>query len=109
MSPDTGPQVQGPESPPGEGIVSRGRIGTPRQVPLSPPIPFTPESQFVLRLTPEAAEELNELMAQTGDTPTQLIRKALGLYKVTQQAIREGKAVGIAESADSLEARFVGI
>jgi hypothetical protein len=69
----------------------------------------TSSTQFILNLTPEAADELNQLMAQTGDNPTQLIRKALGLYKVTQQAIREGKAVGIAETADSLESQFVGI
>jgi hypothetical protein len=69
----------------------------------------TSSTQFILNLTPEAADELNQLMAQTGDNPTQLIRKALGLYKVTKQAIREGKAVGIAETADSLESQFVGI
>jgi hypothetical protein len=73
------------------------------------PVPVTSDTQFLIHLSPEAADELNQLMAQTGDSPTQLFRKALGLYKVTKQAIREGKAVGIAETADSLESRFVGI
>jgi hypothetical protein len=109
MSSETHPQVHGSQLPPNDVIVVREKTRSSGRVPLSPPIPFTPESQFILHLTPEAANELNELMAQTGDTPTQLFQKALGLYKVTRQAIQEGKAVGIAETPDSLESEFVGI
>lgn len=76
---------------------------------IESPINFSSDSPMLLRLTPEAAQELNQLLELTGDTPAVLIRKALGLYKVTQQAIREGKAVGIAETAESLESQFVGI
>jgi hypothetical protein len=36
-------------------------------------------------------------------------RKALGLYKLAEEAKREGKAVGIAETPDSLETEFVGL
>jgi hypothetical protein len=109
MSSETDPQVHGPQLPPSDVIAVREKTRSPGGVPLSPPIPFTPETPFVIHLTREAADELNELMAQTGDTPTQLLRKALGLYKVTRQAIQEGKAVGIAETPDSLESQFVGI
>jgi hypothetical protein len=76
---------------------------------VAAPASVTSDTHFLIHLSPEAADELNQLMAQTGDSPTQLFRKALGLYKVAKQAIREGKAVGIADTADSLESRFVGI
>ena len=48
-------------------------------------------------------------MAQTGDNPTELFHKALALDKLTKEAIQQGKAVGIAETEDSLEYRFVGL
>ena len=57
----------------------------------------------------EAAKALNQLIQQTGDSPTDLFRKAIALYKVTKEAIQEGKVVGIAETEDGLETRFVGL
>ena len=73
------------------------------------PAPDPSHTLFLIDLSPEAAEELKQLMAQTGDKPTELFRKALGLYKVTKEAIQQGKAVGIAETEDCLEYRFVGL
>lgn len=75
----------------------------------SAPIRLTSDNEFILHLSPDAIDELNGIMDLTGDTPTELLRKAIGLYKVTQQAIHEGKAVGIAETPESLDVQFVGI
>ena len=70
---------------------------------------FAPHTMITLDLTPEAAKALNQLIEQTGDSPTDLFRKAIALYKLTKEAIREGKSVGIAETEDCLETRFVGL
>jgi hypothetical protein len=68
-----------------------------------------PRTRITLDLPAEAAQALNELMSRTGDSPSDLFRKALGLYKLAEEAKREGKAVGIAETPDSLETEFVGL
>jgi hypothetical protein len=65
--------------------------------------------RIIIDLPPEAAREMNELIQQSGNSPTDLFRKALGLYELSKEAVREGKAVGIAETADCLETEFVGI
>jgi hypothetical protein len=62
-----------------------------------------------LDLSAETTQALNELMSRTGDSPSDLFRKALGLYKLAEEAKREGKAVGVAETPDSLETKFVGL
>jgi hypothetical protein len=64
--------------------------------------------KITLDLSPEARDLLNQLLNQTGDTPDDLFRKAIGLYKVAQDAHKEGKAVGVATSPDVLETEFVG-
>jgi hypothetical protein len=64
---------------------------------------------IAIELTPEANQALEELMSRTGDSPSVLFRKALGLYKLAEDAKREGKAVGIATTPDSLETEFVGL
>jgi len=69
----------------------------------------SPRTRITLDLTPEAAQALNELMSRTGDSPSSLFRKALGLYKLAEEANREGKAVGIASTPDALETEFVGL
>ena len=48
-------------------------------------------------------------MAQaTGDDWTDVIRKALGLYKAAVDAHREGKAVGVTADPSVLDTEFVG-
>jgi hypothetical protein len=74
---------------------------------MSPENP--PRVKVTLDLSPEAARALDELIGQTGDTPSDLFRKALGLYALAEEAKREGKAVGIAATPDSLETEFVGL
>jgi hypothetical protein len=64
---------------------------------------------ITLDLSPEATQALNRLMSETGDSPSVLFRKALGLYALAMEAKREKKSVGIAESADVLETEFVGL
>jgi hypothetical protein len=51
---------------------------------------------IVIELTPEANRTLDELMRRTGVNLTDLFRKAIGLYKLAEEAKRDGKAVGIA-------------
>jgi hypothetical protein len=71
-----------------------------------------PAAAYPVRLTvdlsPEAANLFNQIMTQTGDSPSDLVRKALALYKVAVDAHGEGKFVGIAQTADSLETELVG-
>ena len=52
---------------------------------------------------------MDELIDRTRDTPSDLFRKALGLYKLAEEAKREGKSVGVATSPESLETEFVGL
>jgi hypothetical protein len=66
-------------------------------------------TSIAIDLSPEATRSLNELMKRTGDSPSDLFRKALGLYKLAEEAKREGKAVGIAATPDGLETEFVGL
>jgi hypothetical protein len=64
--------------------------------------------RIIIDFPPEAAREFKQLMHQTGDDLPNLVRKALGLYKLSKEAVREGKFVGIADAEDSLETEFVG-
>jgi len=69
----------------------------------------SPRARITLDLSPEAAKALDDLIGRTGDTPSDLFRKALGLYALAEEAKREGKTVGIAATPDSLETEFVGL
>lgn len=64
--------------------------------------------RIVIDLPPEAAREFKQLIQETGDTLPNLIRKALGLYKLSKEAVQEGKFVGITGTEDALETEFVG-
>jgi hypothetical protein len=65
---------------------------------------------YILEFPPDAAAELDQLMRETGDDDaTLLFRKALALYKLAKDAIREGKQVGVASTPDCLETRFIGL
>jgi hypothetical protein len=64
--------------------------------------------KITLALSPEASEMLNQLLNLTDDSPDDLFRKSLGLYKAAQDAHKEDKAVGVATSPDVLETEFVG-
>jgi len=68
----------------------------------------SPQTRVTLDLTPAAAQALNDLMRQTGDNPSELFRKAIGLYALAERAKRQRKAVGIATNREVLETEFVG-
>jgi predicted transcriptional regulator len=65
-------------------------------------------AKFMIELSPEAEEMLKHLIDQTKDSPSDIFRKALALYKVASESHREGLKVGATKSAESLEAEFVG-
>jgi hypothetical protein len=48
-------------------------------------------------------------MREANENPSDFFRKAIGLYTLAKEAKREGKAVGIATTSDSLETEFVGL
>lgn len=72
-------------------------------------VEFHPRKRIFLDLSAEAAQTLDELISESGEDPSILFRKAIGLYKLAKQATRDGKAVGIAATPDSLETEFVGL
>ena len=51
---------------------------------------------------------MDELVQEAGGDLTDLFQKSLALYKLSKDAMREGKAVGIAASADVPDTEFVG-
>lgn len=63
---------------------------------------------ITLDVSSEVVSAIRELQAMTGDDLGDLFRKALGLYKLAQEAIRDGLTVGAAEHAGVLEIEFVG-
>jgi hypothetical protein len=83
------------------------------QVPTTMQAPHTPRRNFigdiaVLRLSLQAKGLLDSIVNLTDDEPDDIFRKAISLYKVALEAHAQGKAVGVAASADSLETEFVG-
>ncbi len=67
------------------------------------------QGRIIIDLPPEAAQELNQLIELSGDSPTTFFRKAFGLYKLSKEAVQQGKHVGIADKEESLETEFVGL
>ena len=66
------------------------------------------EDVFHLHEKEKADGFLAELSAKTGESPNEIILKALALYKAAMEAVEQGKAVGIANDPKELEAEFVG-
>jgi hypothetical protein len=66
-------------------------------------------NRLELDLSDRAIDFLNALLRDTGDSPQELITKALGLYRLSLDAWKEGKAVGSAPSADALDTEFVNV
>lgn len=64
--------------------------------------------EIQLRLRGAVIPAMNDLLGKTGDSPDDLMRKALALYKLSVDAHEDGKAVGVAASSDVLETEFVG-
>jgi hypothetical protein len=66
-------------------------------------------ARIEVELSPDVTQMVDELMRKTGDSTTDLLRKALALYKLAVEAKSAGKAVGIATSPELLETEFVGL
>jgi hypothetical protein len=62
-----------------------------------------------MSMSREAFQMLHGLAASSGQPLDDVIGKAFLLYKASIEAQRDGKAVGIAPSAEVLETEFVGL
>lgn len=76
--------------------LTTGKLGSRGRRPLT------------LEFSGEAAAALDRLVAETGEAPPAIIAKALGLYGLAAAAKKDGKVVGAAASADSLDTEFTG-
>lgn len=65
-------------------------------------------AELVLKLPPPAFAAVKRLLAETGDSPGEMFRKAIGLYMMASDAKKRGKAVGAADSPEVLETEFTG-
>jgi hypothetical protein len=63
-------------------------------------------SELSLTLPPAATEAVVRVLLETGDTPGEMFRKALGLYMLALDARERGKVVGAADSPAALETEF---
>jgi MinD superfamily P-loop ATPase len=61
-----------------------------------------------LSMSPEAFNDLDRIAMTTHSSLSDVIAKAFILFREAAEANRQGKAVGIAKSADALETEFVG-
>lgn len=61
-----------------------------------------------IAMTPEANELLTGLARETGLSEGDVLRLALGLFKVASEARRRGQHVGIASTPEALDLEFVG-
>ena len=61
-----------------------------------------------LVMTPAASELLTGLAQETGTTEGDVLRMALGMFKVAVDSTKEGKHVGVTASPEALDIEFVG-
>lgn len=61
-----------------------------------------------LAMTPEAGDLIARLARETGLSEGDVLRLALGMFKVAVDARKEGKHVGVAESPEALDLELVG-
>jgi hypothetical protein len=61
-----------------------------------------------LVMTPEASELLTGLARETGRTEGDVLRMAIGMFKVAVDSKKEGKHVGVTHSREALDIEFVG-
>jgi hypothetical protein len=65
-------------------------------------------ARMTVDLSPAALKVLEDLISQTRDTPSDVLRKALGLYKLAVDAHDQGQHIGASTSAEPLEIEFTG-
>jgi hypothetical protein len=61
-----------------------------------------------LVMTPAASDLLTGLARETGRTEGDVLRMAIGMFKVAVDSKKEGKHVGVATLPEALEIEFVG-
>ncbi len=61
-----------------------------------------------LVMSPKADEFLADLSEETGLSEGQVIRLALGIFKIAVDAKQQGKHVGVAETSEALEIELSG-
>jgi hypothetical protein len=61
-----------------------------------------------LVMTPEANQLLADLAQAAGTTEGDVLRMALGMFKVAVDSTKEGKHVGVTASPEALDLEFVG-
>lgn len=68
--------------------------------------PHRDSYMLTLEMTPEIHNSLSQLSRDTGQTLNDVIRSALGMYKLAVDAHKEGKSVGISDRSDSMQMKF---
>ena len=74
----------------------------------SPPKAVNAQVEKTLEMSLEADEFLNNLSEKTGLSEGNVLRLALGMFKIAVDAKQQGKHVGVAERADALEIELIG-
>ncbi|MCA1684601.1 MAG: hypothetical protein LC745_01165 [Planctomycetia bacterium] len=70
-------------------------------------VPQARESYLLtLEMTPEIHNSLSQLAEDTGQNINDVIRSALGMYKLAVDAHKQGKSVGISETPVDIQTRF---
>lgn len=69
---------------------------------------FTPPA-ITLDVTPEMEATLHQIARESGQPLDIVFTKAIALYRAALNANNEGKHVGYASSADSLDVEFTGL
>ena len=66
-----------------------------------------------VRMNLQVSAEINELLERiakdTGSNRSEVIRQALALMKVAQEAKKKGKHIGLVSDADKLDTEIVGL
>lgn len=65
--------------------------------------PAVRDEELTITVTDRAFRFIHDLSRETGESPTELIRKALGLLKTAHEVRKDGKHLGIAGDDGRLE------
>jgi hypothetical protein len=76
---------------------------------LQPRVDMSSRVRLTLELNPALNSALEELVAQTGGTKSDVLRKAIAIFQVAVRANREGKRFGVAAEGQELATEIVGI
>ena len=63
--------------------------------------------RYTIDLTEELNAEIDAMARDAGMTKSEVFRRGLGLFKVTQEARRNREHVGVAKDQDSLKREFI--